>query len=88
MYSSLGQTLSQSHKPLSLLGGIPIQKQHRAEEIYADLVLLETRCTAAVEKAQLAKESELNNGQALIDVHMELLSTIFYLHVKILLRQM
>ncbi|KFY96774.1 hypothetical protein V500_02324 [Pseudogymnoascus sp. VKM F-4518 (FW-2643)] len=74
LYSSSGQTLSQSHKPLSLPGGIPIQKQHRAEEIYAALVLVETRCTAAVEKAQLAKESELNNGQALIDVHMELLS--------------
>jgi hypothetical protein len=74
LYSSSGQTLPQSRKPVSLPGGIPIQKQNRAEKIYADLVLVETRCTAEVEKSQLAKESELNNGQDLIDMHMDLLS--------------
>ncbi|KFY95929.1 hypothetical protein V498_03007 [Pseudogymnoascus sp. VKM F-4517 (FW-2822)] len=75
LHSSSGQTLPRNLEPLSLLGGIQIQKQNRAEKIYADLVLQETRCIAAIEKAQLAKEPELNNGQDLVNLHMGLLTT-------------
>ncbi|KAL5344312.1 hypothetical protein ACLOAV_010741 [Pseudogymnoascus australis] len=87
LYSSSGPNLPQSYNCPSLPKGIPMhtqlrgsqpkatQKQNRAEKLYADLELLETRCIAAIEKAQLAKEPELNNAQDLVNLHMRLLTT-------------